>query len=556
MILTSNLRTMAESGSSKTLVLLLAANPLGKEQLDLDGEIKAVTAALRRGHFRDDFEAVPEVGAGPEDLVRAVRDRRPAVVHFCGHAEVEGLYFRSADGSVTFAPAAALRAFFGRLEGEVRVLFLNACLTAAQAETLSEHISFVVGMTKPVEDEAARRLAEDFYSGLADGLSVGEAFDRARSAAELRQDFEVGVCQLFHRPEVKPDAWVLSRNARLETALRRFRELLGRLEVREALSRQRLQLEETNGAMRAMARAKQLHDALHNFYFGSFRIMESLLGMPPAALDWSLLDGPVLQLEGLAERLRVQTGEEWSRTDWLVSLEESVGPLRAAAAPERDEVDLEVRFATFKRTTGRLRSLLRVQLPRINQELVLLARRLDLGPWVDGLTQVTDTLKAGAPGQGEVARLQEAVMSLRTLGDELRLRVDAHDRWQQLDNRFGLSESDPSELEYSWPDLKSGIEALCRGVNAPWAAPIREETARLDEELPKMRANLERNGGASMPGTGAGGIGVRRRLLSLRARVGNRFHDVDLELKSHTDRFAHLVGPLDRILEDLTHVAA
>jgi RNA polymerase sigma-70 factor (ECF subfamily) len=67
----------------------------------------------------------------------------------------------------------------------VKVVVLNACFTAVQAQAIVGCVPCVVGMSGTIGDHAARLYAEHFYSALACGSSVKSAYLSGRAALTL-----------------------------------------------------------------------------------------------------------------------------------------------------------------------------------------------------------------------------------------------------------------------------------------------------------------------------------------------------------------------------------
>ena len=57
----------------------------------------------------------------------------------------------------------------------MKCVVLNACYSVAQANAISKHIDYVVGMKKAIGDEAAIKFAVGFY----DALGAGRDFETA-----------------------------------------------------------------------------------------------------------------------------------------------------------------------------------------------------------------------------------------------------------------------------------------------------------------------------------------------------------------------------------------
>jgi hypothetical protein len=194
----------------KHTILFLAANPIGTDRLALDREARAIQMELERSGFRDQFEIVTRWAAEPLDLLRELRKLKPTVVQFSGHGgrrmagahqpgqalrrdvafgthggEQDGLFFQGPDGRAQVVSTAALAETFGAAGASVKLVVLNACYSAAQAEALIAHVDCVVGMGGSVDDDAARSFAIGFYGGLGERESVAAAYNQGRAAISL-----------------------------------------------------------------------------------------------------------------------------------------------------------------------------------------------------------------------------------------------------------------------------------------------------------------------------------------------------------------------------------
>src|SRR6516165_10191804 len=70
---------------NKVRVLFLAANPAGTQPLQLDEEIRQIRAKIRAAEYRDSLELVSRWAVRRDDLLQALLEVKPHVVHFSGH---------------------------------------------------------------------------------------------------------------------------------------------------------------------------------------------------------------------------------------------------------------------------------------------------------------------------------------------------------------------------------------------------------------------------------------------------------------------------------------
>lgn len=69
----------------KIKVLFLAADPLDQQRLRLDREVRDISERLRMAEYRDSVELESRWAVRTGDLLQAVNEVKPSVVHFSGH---------------------------------------------------------------------------------------------------------------------------------------------------------------------------------------------------------------------------------------------------------------------------------------------------------------------------------------------------------------------------------------------------------------------------------------------------------------------------------------
>jgi hypothetical protein len=194
----------------KVKVLFLAANPAGTQPLKLDEEIRRITAKVRSSDYRDSLELISRWAVRPDDLMQALLEVKPHVVHFSGHgSSAQELILLDDRGSPKPVSKAALASLFRTLKDNVRVVVLNACYSRPQAEALAETIDCTVGMNRPIGDEAAIVFAASFYRAVGFGRSVKEAFELGKAALLLEGIPEDQTPELMTHPGVDAAKLVL-----------------------------------------------------------------------------------------------------------------------------------------------------------------------------------------------------------------------------------------------------------------------------------------------------------------------------------------------------------
>ena len=193
----------------KIKVLFLSANPVATPKLQLDEEIRQIGIKLRAAEYRDAFDFVPRFAARPDDLLQALLEHKPEIVHFSGHGSAaQQLIFVDDQGNEKPVTKEALVHVFRTLKDNIRLVLLNACSTRPQAEAIAETIDCTIGMRKPIGDEAAIVFAASFYRALGFGRSVKEAFEVGKASLLLESIPEDKTPELLTRSGVDASAIV------------------------------------------------------------------------------------------------------------------------------------------------------------------------------------------------------------------------------------------------------------------------------------------------------------------------------------------------------------
>jgi WD40 repeat protein len=164
-------------------ILIFAANPndpqLNFARLSLEREVRQIEIGLRNSRKR--FEIRQKWAPEPNDLRLALLDYRPSYVHFCGHGTGQNGIMLGGQ----LVDAEGLAGLFKVFSSHIKCVVLNACYSAIQAESISRHIDYVVGMSKEIGDSAAIEFATAFYQALGADESIEFAFELGRNAIQL-----------------------------------------------------------------------------------------------------------------------------------------------------------------------------------------------------------------------------------------------------------------------------------------------------------------------------------------------------------------------------------
>ena len=161
----------------KSTILFLSADPSDAVRLRLGQEQREIHEKLRLAQMRDQFVLEVRSSVRPGDMVQALLDTRPRIVHFSGHGtDIGQICLENEAGEIHPVDAPALEELFRLVKSNVECVVLNACYSITQARVIAKHIDFVIGMSREIGDEAAINFSAGFYRALGAGSTVEEAF--------------------------------------------------------------------------------------------------------------------------------------------------------------------------------------------------------------------------------------------------------------------------------------------------------------------------------------------------------------------------------------------
>jgi hypothetical protein len=166
-------------------ILILSSNPKGTARLRLDEEVREIEERLRRSKYREQFLIHSKWAVRLRDIRQAMLDDEPQIVHFCGHGEEEGLIVEDEQGRAILVDPEGLADLFAFFKRHIECVVLNACYSQPQAEAINQHIPYVIGMSKGIQDKAAIEFVIGFYDALGAGRPIEEAFEFGCNALRL-----------------------------------------------------------------------------------------------------------------------------------------------------------------------------------------------------------------------------------------------------------------------------------------------------------------------------------------------------------------------------------
>ncbi len=108
-------------------ILVLASNPAGTEQLQLNPEIRSIKHSYERSQKRAEFTLQFEPAVRISELQRIILKEKPRIVHFCGHGTGhQGLVLENDTGQIQLVSTEALTNLLKIFDRRIECVVLNA----------------------------------------------------------------------------------------------------------------------------------------------------------------------------------------------------------------------------------------------------------------------------------------------------------------------------------------------------------------------------------------------------------------------------------------------
>ncbi len=195
---------------NRITVLFLASNPIDQPQLRLDEEVRSIGVMISKSRHRDAVRLESRWAVRPMDVLQAINECEPRVIHFSGHgSQEEEIVFQDHDGLAKLVSKDAIAQTLAAASGDIQLVFFNTCYSRSQAEAVVEHVPVAIGMNTAIGDDGARVFSAQFYSAIGFGLSIQQAFDQAKAALMLEGIHEELTPELFVNPDLDARELVL-----------------------------------------------------------------------------------------------------------------------------------------------------------------------------------------------------------------------------------------------------------------------------------------------------------------------------------------------------------
>jgi hypothetical protein len=153
---------------------------------------------ITKSKHRDSIKFETCWAVQPKDVLQAINEHNPSIVHFSGHgSDTDEIIFQTNGGQAKFVSKEAIVQTMMASSEEIRLVFFNTCYSKNQAEAVIEHVEATIGMNTSIGDVAALTFSSQFYSAIGFGLSIKKAFEQAKALLMLEGIPEQDTPELF-----------------------------------------------------------------------------------------------------------------------------------------------------------------------------------------------------------------------------------------------------------------------------------------------------------------------------------------------------------------------
>ena len=101
--------------------------------------------------YRDSVRFESRWATRASDILQAINETNPTIVHFSGHGAPSGeLALLNPDGSTKTVTKEAITMAMSTASDTIRLVVFNACFSETQAQSVVEHIEAAIGMSDSI----------------------------------------------------------------------------------------------------------------------------------------------------------------------------------------------------------------------------------------------------------------------------------------------------------------------------------------------------------------------------------------------------------------------
>lgn len=528
----------------KKKVLILAANPEDSTTLRLAKEVREIEQIFKASLKRDTFD-LKDLGAVQyQDLDSAMLEQKPRIVHFCGHASSQGIMLQDNNEQGHFVGLETLSELFKIHADQVECALINACSSEELAKAISQHINYVIGMKRAVEDEAAIAFTCGFYRAIGAGTSINKAFENGRiamfeSSGGKRRDISISPEDEANNSSAKETIENLPPVLFIRETLNPFpedevntltfgveavKEAMSNPKVRDAVVKFKTEFQIACEQIQILGFYKGLHDMLHQLEFSWFNVVLSNRNQFPE----DKTARKTIKEYGYTFRDLFSQYDGAIKQDNLLNVKLSQAKEDLRIAIEQSDA------ALLTKVISCIKSVLGTYPDKYNTKLNDAAKNLRLSGFLNAMEFIRDKLEDTNLNVESADKIRTGTIALSELEQKLADLVEDHNKWQDLDKELRWLKDTLSDLKYNWSFIKNMAEACCSGSSAEWALEL---TAEINNLNTAIADDISEN--------------IATCFYDFQRVVVSRFYVVDKTLKDFSEELTRIGYSLSTLIESI-----
>lgn len=158
----------------KVKILFVASNPVGTPEFQLEKEYLEIRRIFNRK--RNEFEVTESFNTTLDQLFEVVRREKPDILHIAAPSTDRYLILHRPDDTIKSVRYDVLASAFSLFQPYVKFVFLNTFCSKVFLKKVSLPLRYAVGSRKLVDDNMSVLFSGGFYTAVAQGKSLEEAF--------------------------------------------------------------------------------------------------------------------------------------------------------------------------------------------------------------------------------------------------------------------------------------------------------------------------------------------------------------------------------------------
>lgn len=163
-----------KADTAKTKILFLASNPIGTPDFKLEKEYLEIRKIFNSK--RGTFEVTEVFDTTLDDLFEATQREKPQILHISAPSTEEVLDLHREDNTRNCVPYEFLASAFIMFKNYTNCVFINSWCSAIFLKKVSKKLGYCIGFNGIAYDETAIIFSSGFYTALAQGKNIEEAF--------------------------------------------------------------------------------------------------------------------------------------------------------------------------------------------------------------------------------------------------------------------------------------------------------------------------------------------------------------------------------------------